>query len=350
MSSPNCCRAGQWSLVLFIACIAALAATRALAERPGKTSDDQSAPPPSFVPDSADNPATPEKVSLGKQLFFDPRLSGDNSMNCATCHLPDKAFTDGRPQAKGRHGKALARNVPTLLNAGFQSRLMWDGRADSLEQQALLPIHSPDEMNQDLGELERELSAVPEYAAQFMKVFGTAVTRQGIAKALAAFERTLVMKPSRYDRYVRGERDALSPAAERGRELFFGEAGCARCHKGPLLSDGKFYRLGIPGDDQGRAHVTGRKDDKGKFKTPPLRNVELTAPYMHDGSFKTLEDVVTYYYRTAPTATVDSLPLDVEPLLGRSYSEVADLVAFLCALTGPAPTITPPRLPALRQE
>lgn len=286
-----------------------------------------------------------QTVALGKQLFFDPRLSGDDSMSCATCHLPEKAFTDGRAQAKGRTGKLLSRNAPTLLNVGFHDRFTWDGRVESLEAQALLPIQSPDEMHQDLGELERELDAIPGYAQQFQTAFGTKVTREGIAKALAAFERTLVTKPSAFDRYQRGDRDALSPAAERGRELFFEDAGCGRCHSGPHLSDGKLYRLGVSFEDDGLGGVTGKKEDRGKFRTPSLRNVEKTGPYMHDGSMKTLDDVVAFYYRTAPTTVVDDLPLDIEPLLGRSYSEVADIVAFLESLTGEPPIVTPPKLP-----
>jgi cytochrome c peroxidase len=200
-------------------------------------------------------------------------------------------------------------------------------------------------MHQELGELERELRAVPGYVEQFRQVFGTEVTRDGISKALAAFERTLVTEPSAYDRYARGDRDALSPAAERGRELFFGDAGCVRCHSGPHLTDGKFYRLAVSFKDDGLAGVTGKTEDRAKFRTPSLRNVGQTAPYMHDGSLNTLEDVVTFYYRTAPATTVGSLPIDIEALLGRSYSEISDIVAFLESLTGESPAIVPPKLP-----
>jgi len=330
----------KWSVL-----ISALAGAATFAECPEAASDKHPVSRLIFVANPADNPTTRDKVALGKQLFFDPRLSGDNSMSCATCHVPDKAFADGLPTAKGYADKPLARNTPTLVNVGLQSRLMWDGRANSLEEQALLPIQSPEEMNQDLDDLERELNAILGYAEQFDQVFGSVVTRETIAKALAAFERTLVMEPSDYDRYVRGDRDAMSPAAQRGRELFFGEAGCSRCHSGPLLSDGKHYRLGVSFDDDGRGRVTGKAEDQGKFKTPPLRHVARTAPYMHDGSFKTLEDVVTFYYRSVPVATSGEVPLDVEPLLGRSYSEIADLVAFLEALTGEVPAVASPELP-----
>jgi cytochrome c peroxidase len=325
--------------LLFVVASNSAAQSRSRTREPIWTRQPQVAPAPKG------NPTTPEKVLLGKELFFDPRLSEDNSMSCATCHLPEKAFADGRAQAKGRNGKVLSRNVATLLNIGFYSRFMWDGRAASLEQQALLPIQSSDEMHQDLSDLERELVAVPSYAEQFKGIFGTNVTRDGIAKALAAFERTLVTKSSAYDRYLDGEHDALTPAADRGRELFFGDAGCVRCHSGPQLSDGKFYRLGVSFKDDGVAGVTGKKEDRGKFRTSSLPNVATTAPYTYDGSLNTLEDVVTFYYRTASANAVDDSPLDIEPLLGRSYSEIPVIVAFLESLTGEPPPIVPPEHP-----
>jgi cytochrome c peroxidase len=297
------------------------------------------------VPAPRDNPTTAEKVALGKQLFFDPRLSGDNRMSCATCHVPDKGWGDGLSAAKGRGGKSLARNTPSLLNVGFYATYLWDGRAGSLEAQALTPIESADEMNQDLGELERELNAVPGYVKQFQAVFGANVTRQGVAKALAAFQRTLITKPSAYDRYLAGEKEALSAEAKEGLRLFQGEAGCVRCHRGPLLSDGKFYRLGAELRDQGRGGVTQKKEDAHKFRTPGLRNVADTGPYLHDGSLKTLDDVLVFYYRGVPTSHPAGLPLDVEPLLGQSFSETAALVAFLKSLSGQPPEISPPGLP-----
>ena len=291
----------------------------------------------------ADNPATSEKLALGKLLFFDPRLSGDNSMSCATCHLPEKALADGLPTAKGHGGKSLARNTPSLLNVAFFERFFWDGRAKTLEEQALGPITSPDEMNQDLEELEKELNAVPGYVKQFAEVFGTQVTRDGIAKALAAFERSLVTGRSPLDRYLAGDKSALSAEAKRGMELFVGDAGCIRCHQGPLLSDGKLYRLGIGTGDEGLAAVTKKKGDGGKFRTPSLRNVAQTAPYMHDGSKKTLDEVVEFYYRGVPPGTPE-MPLDIQPLTGQSYSEIPALVAFLQALSGPPPEVIPPDL------
>jgi cytochrome c peroxidase len=297
------------------------------------------------VPAPRDNAGTPAKIALGKQLFFDPRLSGDNDLSCASCHVPAKAFADSLARAKGRGGQPLARNTPTLLNAGFHRSLFWDGRARSLEEQALAPLQAADEMHQDLGELEKELDAVPGYVQQFASVFETRATRAAVAQALAAFLRTLRTGPSPFDRYLQGEKDALSEEAKEGLRLFLGDAGCARCHRGPLLSDGEFHRLGVGGGDRGRGAITGQREDDHKFRTPGLRNVAATAPYMHDGSLATLTDVVTYYYRGAPRQAADGLPLDIQPLLGQSFSEIAPLVAFLESLTGKPPEVTPPDLP-----
>jgi cytochrome c peroxidase len=300
---------------------------------------------PPKAPSPTDNPATPEKIALGKQLFFDSRLSGDNSKSCASCHLPEKAFTDALPRAKGPGGKELTRNTLTLLNAGFHSTYFWDGRAGSLEEQALFPIQSPDEMNQDLPALEKELNAIPGYLAQFRAVFGTSVTAGNIAKALSTFERTLVSRNSPFDRYLAGAKSAISEEAQSGWELFRGAAGCIRCHSGPNFSDGKFYRLGTTIRDRGRGTVTGEKRDSYAFRTPGLRDVARTAPYMHDGSLETLAQVVEFYYRGAPIQSHDSLPLDIAPLLGQSYSEISAIVAFLESLTGEPPEVSKPILP-----
>lgn len=302
-------------------------------------------PLPKRMPAPKDNLTTPEKVALGRQLFFDPRLSGDNSMSCATCHLADKGFADGRKTAKGHRDKVLTRNTPGLLNVGLFSSLFWDGRAADLEEQALGPIENPDEMHQDLSELEGELAAVPGYVEQFRKIFGTTVNRQGIARALAAFQRTLVARDSPFDRYLAGDEEALSAEAHRGMELFFGEAECVRCHNGPLLSDGRYYRLGVSFADKGRGEVTGKTEHDYQFRTPSLRNIAQTAPYMHDGSQATLTDVVTFYYRQAPIQAPDGLSMDIAPMYDRSFSEIFSLVAFLNSLSGKVPEVAVPELP-----
>ncbi len=292
-----------------------------------------------------DNPTTPAKVELGKKLFFDPRLSGTNEMSCATCHLPEKAYADGRASSAGAGGQQLERNTPTCLNVGLYPSLFWDGRAETLEEQALIPIQSDVEMNQDLDELEEELSAIPGYVQEFQDVFGTKPDRHGVAKSLAAFQRTLITKPSPFDKYLRGDKDALSADAIRGMELFQGQAGCIECHHGPLLSDGNYYRLGVSYRDDGRAKVTGKNQDKARFRTPSLRNVAETAPYMHDGSLETLRDVVTFYYRGIPAVGPGGLTPDTSALTGQSFSEIDLLVAFLESLSGEVPVVEPPTLP-----
>ena len=292
-----------------------------------------------------DNPTTPAKVALGKQLFFDPRLSGDNKMSCATCHLPTKAFADGLRFSKGNKGKPLSRNTQSALNVGHLSALFWDGRAGSLEQQALGPIQSADEMNQNLDALVKELQAVKGYARQFQKIFRRVVNKQDIAKSLAAFQRTLVTRNSPFDRYLAGDKNALSASAKAGLQLFKGDAGCIRCHNGPLLSDGKYYRIGAGRPDKGRGLVTKKRKDLYKFRTPPLRNVSETGPYMHDGSFQSLFDVVQFYYRGVPSRGPQGTKLDIEPLVGQSFSEIDSIVAFLKSLTGKAPKIVAPKLP-----
>jgi cytochrome c peroxidase len=300
---------------------------------------------PAGDPASAENPSTPAKVALGRQLFFDARLSGNNRMSCATCHLPEKALADGLATARGWDDKPLARNTPGLLNIGLQSSFFWDGRARSLEEQALGPIQSPQEMHQSLDELEQELGAVAGYREQFQRVYQTQVTRDGLARSLAAFQRTLISRNSPLDRYLAGDKSALTAAAQEGLRLFTGDAGCVRCHNGPLLSDGRYYRMGVGFGDKGRGAVTGKDEDQYKFRTPSLRDVARTAPYMHDGSRKTLFDVVEFYYRTAPTQGPDGTALDIEPLLGQSFSEMDALVAFLESLSGELPDLSAPELP-----
>ncbi len=308
-------------------------------------SDSDFAPLPLKVTAPKDNPTTQTKVELGKKLFFDPRLSGDNRMSCATCHIPEKAYGDGLALSPGAGGRILERHTQSCLNVGFFKTFFWDGRAASLEEQALGPIQSAVEMNQDLDKLEVELAANPGYVAEFEKVFGTKPNRSGIAKSLAAFQRTLVTKPSPFDRYLAGEENALADDAKAGLELFRGEAGCIECHNGPLLSDGKYYRLGVSFKDEGRAKVTGKKEDRYRFRTPSLRNISETGPYMHDGSQKTLEEVVEFYYRGIPASGPDGLDPDTSAVAGRSFSEIPLLVEFMKSLTGKAPKVTPPELP-----
>ncbi len=318
--------------------------SKSLAEE-RKTSDSELVPLPREVKAPKSNPTTPAKVELGKKLFFDSRLSGDNKMSCATCHMPGKAYGDGLALSPGSDGTPLERNTQTCLNVGFFKSFFWDGRAKSLEEQALGPIESKVEMNQGLDELESELAAIPGYVTEFRNVFGTKPNRDGIAKSLAAFQRTLVTEPSPFDRFLAGDKDALSDESKRGLELFRGDAGCVECHNGPLLSDGKFYRLGVSFKDQGRSKVTGKTEDRYRFRTPSLRNISETGPYMHDGSQKTLEEVVTFYFRGIPASGPNGLSLDTEALDFLSFSDIDAMVEFLKSLSGKVPKITPPKLP-----
>jgi len=298
------------------------------------------------VPVPPDNPQTDAKVRLGAQLYFDTRLSADNTISCATCHKPDAAWANHDPTDTGIKGQVGGRNSGTILDSAYMRFQFWDGRAGSLEEQALGPIHNPIEMGETLENVVKKLNAIPGYRAQFKEVFGTDADTGGIAKAIAAFERTVVSGASPYDRYLLGEKGAMSAAAIRGMKLFNGKAHCTPCHSGPAFSDQSFHNLGVgmgkPNPDLGREAHTKNPADRGKFKTPGLRNVALTGPYLHDGSAKTLMDVVGVYDRGG-----EANP-DLDPLvfpLRLTASEKAELVAFMEALTGTLPAIKKPALP-----
>jgi cytochrome c peroxidase len=298
------------------------------------------------VPVPADNPQTDAKVALGARLFFDPRLSADDTISCATCHDPKKAWANHDPVDTGVGGKKGNRNSGTVLDAAYMKFQFWDGRAASLEEQALGPIHNPVEMDETLEHVVSKLNAIPGYREQFQQVFGTGVTTDGIAKAIAAFERTVVSGPSPYDRYLAGDTSALSPEAERGLAVFRGKGRCTLCHFDEMLSDQVFHNLGVgmdkPNPDLGREAVTKNPRERGRFKTPGLRNVALTWPYLHDGSAKTLEDVIEFYDQGG----LDNPQLD--PWMRRlklSDRDKQDLVAFLTSLTGTLPEIAAPALP-----
>jgi cytochrome c peroxidase len=299
------------------------------------------------VPIPVENPQSPEKVELGKLLFFDKRLSGDESMSCASCHAPDQGFSDGRKRAIGFGGDELGRHSPTILNAAYNTAQFWDGRAGSLEDQAKGPIESPVEMNLDRDELIQRLSRVPEYLERFNQVFGEGPTFDHIAEAIASFERTLVTPDSRFDQYRRGDKHALTLQEKKGLALFVSKASCSQCHNGPNFTDNDYYILDAPGggpasDDPGRQSVTGKVEDHAAFKTPTLRNIALTAPYMHNGELQTLEDVVQFYDQgggSSDTKSSKMAPLHL------TDEEKVDLIAFLKTLTGDIPQIQKPELP-----
>jgi cytochrome c peroxidase len=300
--------------------------------------------PPLAIP--SDNPQSDAKIALGAQLYFDPRLSVDNSVSCATCHAPETAWANHDTVDTGVGGRTGTRNSGTVMDAAYMRFQFWDGRARTLEEQALGPIHNPVEMGETLGHVVRKLNAIAGYRAQFHHVFGTAVTADGIAKAIAAFERTVLSGPSPYDRFKAGDRTAMSESARRGLDLFDGTAGCSACHAPPMFSDQSFHNIGVgmdrPQPDLGREAVTNDPADRGKFKTPSLRNVALTWPYLHDGSAATLDDVVELYDDGGvPNPTLDPR---ITPL-GLTADQREDLVAFLQSLTGTLPRIERPALP-----
>jgi cytochrome c peroxidase len=299
------------------------------------------------VPVPAENPQTQAKIELGKRLFFDTRMSLDQKSSCATCHSPDKAFTDGLVRSRGFGGKTLRRNSPTVLNAAYNNAQFWDGRAATLDEQCKGPLLSPDEMNMlDEKHLVDRLNAVAAYRKDFQNAFGSGPSLDNVARAIAAYERTLVTPASRFDRYALGAKSALTADEKRGLIVFFGRGACSECHNGPNFTDNKYHNLGarVPEgnpDDPGRYAVTHKDEDRGAFKTPSLRNVALTAPYMHDGSIATLEDVVEFYDRGgdgAPNTSKLIYKLDL------TSQEKKDLVAFLKTLTGTLPHVDVPRM------
>lgn len=277
----------------------------------------------------ADNPLSPDKIALGRQLYFDPRLSIDNTVSCASCHDPARGWSNGDRFATGIGGQRGGRSAPTIINATYQRWQFWDGRAEGLEGQALGPIQNPIEMNLSLDALVAKLQAIPGYRRQFEQLFGD-VTPQAVAQALASFERTVLSGDAPYDRFVAGKKDALSPAAQRGYEVFFHRAHCSACHAGASFSDGAFHNLGVGIDDEkpdlGRETISHLEGDRGAFKTPTLREIARTAPYMHDGRLKTLVDVVEYYDKGGtPNPQLDE---EIYPL-SLTAAEKADLVVFL---------------------
>jgi cytochrome c peroxidase len=300
---------------------------------------------PARIPFPSDNGWSEARETLGRTLYFDPRLSQSATVSCATCHNPALSWGDGLPRAVGHAMKTLRRRSPTVLNLAWGELFFWDGRAESLEEQALGPITSPDEMNLTGDELLARLRAVGEYRSLFEAAYpDEGITLGTVAKALATFERTLVSAEAPFDRWVKGDETAVSEAAKRGFRLFETKARCASCHSGWRFTDESFHDIGLPGDDVGRAAVLPGIDVmRHAFKTPTLRNVARRAPYMHDGSEKDLEAVVDLYVRGGREKR-PSLSDQIEPLdLGKA--ERRDLIEFLHSLTSEDPIPASPRLP-----
>lgn len=288
-----------------------------------------------YMPVPEDNPLTAEKAALGRRLFFDSVLSRDRILACASCHRPEHAFGDTLPVARGIDGRRGIRNAPPLVNRAWERSFFWDGQVASLEEQALHPIASPREMDLPLEALAPRLREDPTWVAGFEAAFPREVdpvSPEGVARALATYVRTLQAGDAPIDRFRAGDPEALSPAARRGRRLYFGRAGCARCHAGPTFADGRFHNTGVSwgSPDPGRYRVTGREEDRGRFRTATLRELVRTAPYMHDGSLATLDDVVDFY--DGGGTPNPFLSPRVRPL-GLTAGEKDDLVAFLRALS-----------------
>ena len=280
--------------------------------------------------------ATEEEFALGRKLFFDPILSGRRTVACASCHRPEFAFADDRKTSRGIEGYLTRRNVPSLFNKGLETDLLWDGRAATLEEQVLMPIENPEEMALGSAAAVNRLSQEADYPERFKAVYGREVDEEALAHALASFVRGLTVGDSPVDRFRDGDVASLTPEEEAGLWLYEGRGRCWECHNGHSFSDGKFHNTGVGAVDGvpevGRSLVTLKDEDRGAFRTPGLRMLERTAPYMHDGSLASLEEVVEFYRRGgAPNSHLSSR---IKPIR-LSDKDASNLVAFLKALSRP---------------
>ena len=301
------------------------------------------------VPIPEDNPMTPAKVELGKLLYFDKRVSKDGTVSCATCHDPQMAWAEHEPTSEGIGRQFGERNSPTVINAAYATSQFWDGRAATLEEQAVGPVENPIEMGHSMEAMVASFSKIPGYQKRFQEVFGTGVTKEGFAKAVAAFERTVLSGNSPYDRFAKNnEEDALTDAQKRGLEAFE-SANCDGCHKPPLFSTYGFSNAGVGMDkdppDEGRKVVTKRDRDLGSFRIPPLREVADTYPYFHDGSAKTLEEAVALMAAGGKDNPNLSPMMEAVGDAKLTEQDQKDIVEFLKALSGQYPIIEPPKLP-----
>lgn len=283
----------------------------------------------------ADNPTTPEKAALGRQLFFDKRLSGDESRSCYSCHVCEKGLTDGLPKAIGAFNKQLPRSSPTLWNIGYHKMFYWDGRSPSLEKQGMAAWTGGNMGAKDHeAEIVAKINGLQGYRSQFQKVFGGEATAENIMQALSCFERTIISGDTAWDRWQAGDQSAAAAAAKRGWDVFK-EAKCNNCHDGVLLTDQQFHNVGIGMDaaepDKGRFNATKKDEDTGAFMTPTLRDIAKSAPYFHDGSSATLEDAVDLMLGGGkPNQYLDKKNLEKRTITGEQRS---DLLEFLKSLT-----------------
>ena len=316
------------------------------------------------IPIPPDNPPTEETIALGRRLYYDPGLSADGTVSCATCHAPDLSFRDGKALSNGVAGQLGSRRAPTVVNAAYNTLQFWDGRASSLEKQAEGPLTNPVEMGNTLEGVVNYVRSDPKYRALFARAWGTKeITIDLVTRSIASFERTVVIGNSPFDRfYYRGDKKALSPAGQRGLKLFLNQkkGNCSVCHvigrRYALFTDNKFHNIGVGADtwgtfeDVGRYVQTKSASDMGAFKTPTLRNIAKTAPYMHDGSLATLKDVVDHY--VGGGTSNPHLDKEIHALAFLTFNERADLKAFLESLTGTLPpNVGPPEdLPAAKMQ
>jgi cytochrome c peroxidase len=330
---------------LVVPCLVLALTTRCKAAPAREAGAEKAPKPPLGLPKvqwPKDNPYSSDKVELGRLLYFDKRVSSDRSVSCATCHAPEKAFTDGEAVSTGIGGQKGGRSAPTVINRAYSTTQFWDGRAESLEEQAKGPIANPIEMTAEKEadaaheSSMKRLRAMKGYVERFERVFGTKqFDIDHVAKAIATFERTVYSGNSPYDRYNAGDTKAMTASQQKGMNVFFNKTACDSCHLGFNFTDGSYVNIGIGMDrdepDLGRYVVSGRDEDRGAFKTPTLREIEHSGPYMHDGSFKTLEEVVEHYNKGG----IKNPYLDrrIKPL-NLTVEEKADLVAFLKALSG----------------
>ncbi len=285
-------------------------------------------------------------IELGKTLFFDKRLSGSGKISCASCHQPELSWTDGKERSLGHEGAVNKRNAPTIQNVWFYNKLFWDGRSSGLEDQAFAPINSESEMHGDMRELPRQLKKIKGYLRLFDSAYGDpGIDPDRIAGALAAFERTIISRKSRFDEFLSGKHRVLTNDELRGLHLFRTKARCINCHHGPLFTDNQFHNNGFhlngdPANDPGLYNVTHKKEDIGKFKTASLRDVMRTGPWMHQGIMKTMQEIVTIYNKgtAAPNdRLIKSLYL--------TNKEQLELISFLKAISAPPLEFTTPSMP-----
>jgi len=329
--------------VLAVACIAA-SVTEGHSQNSSRLEWKKKYARPAATPFPPDNAYSKDRELLGKTLFFDPRLSGSRSMSCATCHNPAFSWGDGLPRAIGFGMKQLGRRSPTILNLAWGELMFWDGRAESLEAQALGPIAAPGEMNQPLDKMIQSVSGIAEYKPLFQRAYpGEPVNEKTIARAIATFERTVVSGDAPFDRWIAGDAGAIPLAAVRGFDLFNGKANCAKCHGGWNFTDNGFHDIGTAGTDRGRGVHLPLEAMQFAFKTPTLRNADRRGPFMHDGSEQTLEQVIDFYDKGG---TVKRASLAPEIFaLKLSERDKADLVSFMKTLTSVDKPVDIPVLP-----